>query len=121
VRAALLKVVERPPGVTLLGRTKDASGRVGVGLALSTPHDRLILIFNPHTSSVSGDLTLTKRSTNVLGTVVPKGTLINFTTYAATGLTASITRMPDGAELPLTPPSPRRAQTVCGALYVPQK
>jgi hypothetical protein len=120
VRAALFKVVERLPGVTLLGRTKDASGRVGVGVGLSTTPDRLILIFNPHTSTVLGDLTVTMRSSKLLGTVVPKGTLINFTTYGTTGVTSSITRLPDGAEVPLTSEQTSNADG-SGALYVPQK
>jgi hypothetical protein len=120
VRAALFKVVERLPGVTLLGRTKDASGRVGVGVALSTTQDRLILIFNPHTSTVLGDLTVTMRSSKLLGTVVPRGTLINFTTYGTTGVTSSITRLPNGAEVPLTSEQTSNADG-SGALYVLQK
>jgi hypothetical protein len=60
----------------------------------STPQLREILVFNPHTSAMLGDLTLTRKSTSVLGTVVPKGTLVNFTTYGSTGVTSSITRLP---------------------------
>jgi hypothetical protein len=103
LRAALFEVVEHLPGVTLLGRTRDASGRVGVGVALnSTPQLCEILVFNPHTSAVLGDLTLTRKSTSVLGTVVPKGTMINFTTYGSTGVTSSVTRLPGGTKVPLT-------------------
>jgi hypothetical protein len=106
LRAALFKVVEHLPGVTLLGRTKDASGRVGVGVALnSTPQLREILVFNPHTSAMLGDLTLTRKSTSVMGTVVPKGTLVGFTTYGSTGVTSSITHLPGGTKVPLTPSS----------------
>ena len=97
------EIVEHLPGVTLLGRTRDASGRVGVGVALnSTPQLCEILVFNPHTSAVLGDLTLTRKSTSVLGTVVPKGTMINFTTYGSTGVTSSVTRLPGGTKVPLT-------------------
>jgi hypothetical protein len=120
LRAALFKLVEQLPGVILLGPTKDASGRVGTGVALSTPHLRHILIFNPHTSAVLGELTTTVTKTSVLGTVVPKGTLIDFTTYGKTGLTSSITRLPDGTAVPLTA-HPTSSASGSGALYLGQK
>lgn len=120
LRAALFKLVEQLPGVTLLGRTKDASGRIGVGVALSTPHIRDILVFNPHTSAVLGELTVTIRKTSVLGTVVPKGTLIDFTTYGTTGVTQSITRLPDGSEVPVAADATSSANG-SGALYLGHK
>jgi hypothetical protein len=120
LRAALFKLVEQLPGVTLLGRTKDASGRVGVGVALSTPHNRNILVFDPHTSAVLGELTVTRTKTSVLGTRVPKGTLISFTTFGKSGVTSSITRLPDGAVVPATLEALSTANG-SGALYVGQK
>jgi hypothetical protein len=102
LRAALFKLVEQLPGVTVLGRTKDASGRFGTGVVMTTPHLRDILVFNPHTSAVLGDLTVTVRSSSVLGTVVPKGTIIDFTTFGKTGVTSSTARLPDGTVVPLT-------------------
>ena len=89
--------MEQLPGVTLLGPTKDASGRVGVGVALSTPHIRHILVFNPRTSAVLGELSVTRTKTSVLGTQVPKGTVIDFTTFGKSGVTSSITHLPGGA------------------------
>lgn len=120
LRAALFKLVEQLPGVTLLGRTKDASGRVGTGVALSTSHFRDILVFNPHTSAVLGDLTVTVRSSSMLGTVVPKGTVVDFTTFGKTGVTSSITRRPNGTVVPLTAQA-ASSGSGSGALYLGQK
>jgi hypothetical protein len=100
LRAALFKLVEHLPGVTLLGLTKDASGRVGVGVALSTPHIRHILVFNPRTSAVLGELSVTRTKTSVLGTQVPKGTVIDFTTFGKSGVTSSITHLPSALYMP---------------------
>jgi hypothetical protein len=101
LRSALFKLVEQLPGVTLLGPTKDASGRVGIGVAMTTHHLRDILVFNPHTSAVLGDLTVTVKSSSVLGTVVPKGTLVDFTTYGVTGVSRTTTRLPNGTQVPV--------------------
>ena len=118
LRAALFRLVEQLPGVTLLGPTKDASGRVGVGVALSTPHIRHILVFNPHTSAVLGELSVTRTKTSVLGTQVPKGTVIDFTTFGKSGVTSSITHLPGGGVIPM------RATASSGsgssALYMPR-
>jgi hypothetical protein len=102
LRAALFRLVEQLPGVTLLGPTKDASGRVGIGVAMTAHLLRNILVFNPHTSAVFGDLTVTVRSSSVFGTEEPKGTLIGFTTYGTTGVSRTITRLPNGTEVPMT-------------------
>jgi hypothetical protein len=119
LRAALFKLVEQLPGVTLLGPIKDASGRVGVGVALSTPHLRHILVFNPHTSAVLGELTVTRIKTSLLGTVVPKGTVIDFATYGQTGVTSSITRLPGGTVVPMT--AATASESGSSALYLPQR
>lgn len=120
LRAALFKLVEQLPGVTPLGRTKDASGRVGTGVALTTPHLRDILVFNPHTSAVLGDLTVTMSSSSVLGTVVPKGTLVDFTNFGKTGVSSSITRLPDGSVVPMAA-VPASNASGPGALYLGRK
>jgi hypothetical protein len=119
LRAALFKLVEQLPGVSLLGPTKDASGRVGVGVALSTPHIRHILVFNPRTSAVLGELSVTRTTTSVLGTQVPKGTVIDFTTFGRSGVTSSITRLPGGTAAPMT--ATMSTGSGSSALYLPQR
>jgi hypothetical protein len=117
LRAALFKLVEQLPGVTLLGPTKDASGRAGIGVAMTTHKLRSILVFDPHTSAVLGDLIVTVRSSSVLGTVEPKGTVVAFTTYGTTGLSRTITRLPNGTEVPMTADS-MTSKNGSGALYI---
>jgi hypothetical protein len=119
LRAALFKLVEQLPGVTVLGPTKDASGRVGVGVALNTPHISHILVFNPRTSAVLGELSVTRTTTSVLGTRVPKGTVIDFTTFGKSGVTPSITRLPGGTTAPMT--AATSSGSGSSALYLPQK
>jgi len=118
LRAALFKLVEQLPGVTLLGPTKDASGRVGVGVALSTPHIRHILVFNPRTSAVLGELSVTRTKTSMLGTQVPKGTVIDFTTFGKSGVTSSITHLPGGGVIP--PAATMSTGSGSSALYMPR-
>jgi hypothetical protein len=120
LRAALFKMVQELPGVTLLGRTKDASGRVGVGVALTTGHLRDVLVFNPRTSAVLGELTVTLRNTSLLGTTVPKGTIVDFTTYGSAGVTSSTTRLPDGTLVPFMSDTTSSANG-SSALYLGEK
>jgi hypothetical protein len=55
----------------------------------------------------------------VLGTVVPKGTVIDFATYGQTGVTSSITRLPGGTVVPMT--AATASESGSSALYLPQR
>ena len=94
LRAATFEMVEHLPRIVLLGTTTDEAGRTGVGVAIDAFGAREVLIFNPKTSAVLGEETIATRATSYSGTIVPKGTVIEYETFGPTGVTSSIFSTP---------------------------
>jgi len=100
LRSSIFQLIERLPGVKLLGTTKDVAGRTGIGVAIDGSANRYILVFNPKTSAVLGEKILASKTTTNLGETVPKGTLVGFETFGTTGIASSTSKFPDGAFAP---------------------
>ena len=78
-RAALYEVAARIPGVQLIGRVRDRSGRPGVAVAMPNPPDgrRETLIFDPDTGAF-----LAEEQVALPGSGYPAGKPIAYATYA---------------------------------------
>jgi hypothetical protein len=100
LRSAIFHLIEHLQDVSYLGTTRDASGRAGIGVAIEGGGNRYVIVFNPKTSAVLGELTRTNRTTTHSGKIIPKGTLVGFQTYGTTGVTSSLTKFPDGKPAP---------------------
>jgi hypothetical protein len=101
LRAALFELIEHLHGVVLLGPTKDPSGRTGTGVAINGYGNRYILVFNPTTSAVLGEMIVSTKSVTHAGQVIlPKGTLVSSMTFDTTGVASSTTTFPDGKSAP---------------------
>ena len=102
LRSAIFQLIDHLPGVKLLGPTKDAAGRAGVGVAIDGYGNRYILVFNPKTSAVLGEKILANETQDrpYMGETVPKGALVGFETFGTTGITSSTSTFPDGASAP---------------------
>jgi len=97
LRAALFKLVERLPGVSVIGQTKDEAGRPGIGVSMTSGGIRTVLIFDPQTSAVLGETFVQTKASNIGGaTVIPKGTLVGFKTFGSTGVSDSVSSVPSG-------------------------
>jgi hypothetical protein len=95
LRAALFKLVERLPGVSAMGHTKDEAGRSGTGVSMTSGGIRTVLIFDPRTSAVLGETFIQAKASNIGGgTVIPKGTVVGFKTFGSTGVSDSTSRLP---------------------------
>ena len=92
-RAALYEVAARIPGVELLGRVTDRSGRPGVAVARVDEANRIryTLIFDPKTSALLGEEQAVVDG-NALG--YPAGTVIGYATYVRSGIVDSLGRRP---------------------------
>ena len=98
LRAALFTMVERLPGVSALGQTRDEAGRLGIGVSMTSGDIRAVLIFDPRTSAVLGETFIQAKPTNIgSGTVIPRGTVVNFKTFGSTGITGSVNSFPGGS------------------------
>lgn len=80
LRAALFRVAERLPGVTLVGPTQDGLGRHGTAVGMTTIGSRGLrndLIFDPTTGALLGERTVSLSGKS--GT--PAGSVINWSVY----------------------------------------
>jgi RNA polymerase sigma-70 factor (ECF subfamily) len=79
-RAALYEVAARLPGIELVGRTTDATGRPAVAVAMENGHNeaRSTLLFDPHSFALLGeeDVVLAGNSFGY-----PAGTVVGHATY----------------------------------------
>ncbi|MFZ0248662.1 MAG: CU044_5270 family protein [Acidimicrobiales bacterium] len=118
LRSAVFELIEHLRGVTLLGTTKDPRGRTGTGVAVEERGSRTILVFDPTTSAVLGERSVSVRSVHHGGVAIPKGTVVSAETFGVTGTTGSTGRYPNGQ---LAPPyqGDTRAGTPNGAIFVP--
>ena len=89
LRAALYEVAAELPGVQLLGKATDPTGREGVGVAYTDREhgQRLELIFDPATSTLLGErwiVTSPRRS----GIAVPAGTVFGYASFSRSSFVA---------------------------------
>jgi hypothetical protein len=101
VRAALYRMIQRLPGIELLGPMTDRLGRHGIGVGLTGHGVRNVLIFDPATSAVLEREGVAVEPSQIH---VPPGApqfvageLINYTVYKASGVVNSITAAPSAA------------------------
>jgi hypothetical protein len=101
IRAALYRMIQRLPGIELLGPMTDKLGRHGTGVGLTEYGVRDVLIFDPATSAV-----LEREGIAVDPSQIPvppgapkfiAGELINYTDYKASAVVNSITSVPSTA------------------------
>lgn len=90
LRAALYEVAAELPGVRLLGRVSDPTGRKGVGVAyIDREHgQRLQLIFDPATSTLLGERWIVT-SPGRSGIAVPAGTVFGYASFSGSRIVAS--------------------------------
>jgi hypothetical protein len=100
LRSAIFGLIEHLRGVTLVGWTKDATGRSGIGVAIAGFGNRTILVFDPNTSAVLGEKTVAVKTVSRLGALIPKGTVLGSETYGVTGIAPSTTKYPNGQSAP---------------------
>jgi hypothetical protein len=98
VRAALYRMIQRLPGIELLGPMTDRLGRHGIGVGLTGYGVRDVLILDPATSAVLEREGIAVDPSQIH---VPPGSakfsvgeLINYTVYKASGVVNSITAVP---------------------------
>jgi hypothetical protein len=93
IRAALYRLIQKLPGIELLGPVTDRLGRHGVGVGFTQYGVRDVLIFNPVTSAV-----LEREGIAVDPAQIPvppgwarygTGEVINYTVYIASGVVNS--------------------------------
>jgi RNA polymerase sigma-70 factor (ECF subfamily) len=79
-RAALYEVAARLPGIELVGRTTDATGRPAIGIAMENGHDdaRSTLLFDPHSFALLGEEQVLLPGN---GFGYPAGTVVGLATY----------------------------------------
>ncbi len=102
LRSALFQVIEKLPGVTVVGPTRDEAGRSGLGIEIDSPASfysggnlRILLIFDPNTSAVLGNEAFAGASYNLAGVPVPKGTLVSFNNYGPVAIVSSTSALPN--------------------------
>ena len=88
-RAALYEVAARIPGVELLGRVTDRSGRPGLAVARVDEANatRHTLIFDPETSQLLGEEQAVVAG-NAFG--YPAGTVVGYATYEPAAIVGSV-------------------------------
>jgi len=95
LRTALFRLIEQLPGITLLGPTRDAAGRSGLGIAIKGGANlKYVLVVDTQTSAVLGEETLMGPVANQNGIPVPEGTVLAFTTFNTSSIVASTTITP---------------------------
>jgi len=101
VRAALYRMIQRLPGIELLGPMTDKLGRHGIGVGFTEYGVRDVLIFDPATSAVLEREGIAVDPSQIsVPPGAPKfsaGELINYTVYKASGVVNSITAIPSAA------------------------
>jgi hypothetical protein len=95
LRAALFRLIQTLPGIKDLGPTKDEAGQRGIGVAIDGFGNEYTLVFNPKTSAVLGETVRSLKTKNLGGEVISRGTLVGFKNYGRTGITGSITTVPN--------------------------
>jgi hypothetical protein len=92
-RAALYEVAARIPGVELVGDVTDSAGRKGVAVAMAdnSSHARQLLIFDPQSSMMLGEVD-TALPGNEFG--YPAGTVIGRATYLVQAVVDSNSALP---------------------------
>lgn len=101
LRAAAYQVAATLPGVEVLGRIADHSGRIGIGVASTLAGVRNELIFDPSTSALLGEEGV------VVGPQAgePIGTVNDWAVYLSSGIVNSLSSTPTGAAPPAPPVS----------------
>jgi hypothetical protein len=107
VRAALYRMIQRLPGIELLGPMTDKLGRPGIGVGFTEYGVRDVLIFDPATSAVLEREGVAAGPSQI---DVPPGSaqyganaVINYTVYKASGVVNSITAVPSATSGPSSP------------------
>jgi len=101
IRAALFRLIQRLPGIELLGPMTDRLGRPGIGVGFTEYGVRDVLIFDPATSAVLEREGIAVDPSKI--DVPPgearfgAGEVINYTVYQASGVVNSITAVPPSA------------------------
>jgi hypothetical protein len=89
VRAALYRLLATTPGIHLLGRTRDSTGRYGMAVAIDVQDVELEMIIAPSTGELlETSRTLLHRSRLFLDGKQPPG-LVNRATFLASGIVKS--------------------------------
>jgi hypothetical protein len=108
LRAALFRVLADLPGVQLLGHQRDRLGRMGIAVAVTQgwpDRVREELLFDPATSNLLQTETVQLRTSSRSasgGPSMPAG-VVGYTDFVSRGVVDSITQLPGGRRLPLTP------------------
>jgi hypothetical protein len=95
IRAALFRLIQRLPGIELLGPMTDKLGRHGIGVGFTEYGVRDVLVFDPATSAVLEREGIAVDPSQI--DVPPgearfsAGEVINYTVYKASGVVNSIT------------------------------
>ena len=101
LRAALYQVAAEIPGVTLVGTTRDVTGRTGTAVAFTSEGQTDELIFDPRTSFLLGEETIVSDPTDFCRIGVAAGTVISSTSYVGSAVVNSIaTEVPSGLAAP---------------------
>jgi hypothetical protein len=113
LRAALFGVLAGLPGVQLLGHQRDRLGRSGIAVAVTHGRpDRVReeLLFDPATSNLRQIQAVLLHSSSPPATpgaphpaTLAPGTVLEYTDFLSRGVVDSITQLPGGRHLPLTP------------------
>jgi hypothetical protein len=109
LRAALFHVLAGLPGVELLGHQRDRLGRSGIAVAVTDGGPDLVreeLLFDPATSNLLQTQAVELRTNTRSGSggaAMPDGTVLQYTDFISRGVVDSITQLPGGRHLPLTP------------------
>jgi hypothetical protein len=107
VRGALYEVAADLPGVELVGKVEDASGRPGIAVAFTHGGVRQEFIFDPKTAELLGENYVNVENTTIdmenagPGAIYPSGeagTVFFTATYLASGVVASTQERPKGAK-----------------------
>jgi len=96
LRAAAYQVAATLPGVEVLGRVADHSGRIGIGVGYTNAGVRNELIFDPSTSALLGEEGVVVRPKSG----VPIGTVDDWAVYLSSGIVNSLSSTPNGATSP---------------------
>jgi hypothetical protein len=101
VGSLLDQVAAEIPGVTLVGTTRDVTGRTGTAVAFTSEGQTDELIFDPSTSFLLGEETLVSDPTDFCRIGVAAGTVISSTSYVGSAVVNSIaTEVPSGLAAP---------------------
>jgi hypothetical protein len=106
LRAALYRVIERLPGIQLLGWRRDGLGRRGGALAVTEHGMREVLLIDTASANPL-ELEQIQVKPPALPPGVPRlpdGTVLSLTIYLERGVVNTQTALPDGGNVPVTRP-----------------